>query len=107
MPHHHHHHHRHCTPEVIPEAPWYETNWEPDTQWTPVVHSRTPPNFVTVPFYQSSEDPAPEWASNVVLRHGHKHKSFLRRHAHDTVLRHIYGRNPYMTTVSSGGIHFQ
>lgn len=114
-----------------PVPPWSWTNWEPDTQWCPVVPIRPPLKVVNTPFYTSSEDPAPEWAPNVIIRppicsyptgydryrkHSKRHKhghnqfggcAFLRSHWKDDVPMYVYGRNPFSDTVNSGGSHFQ
>ena len=121
-----------CSDPCEPVPPWSETRWEPDTQWCPVVPIRPPLKKVRVPFYTSSEDPAPEWKPNVILqppvpacvasrdkkhKHGHKPKKgvycgyygngFLRSHWTDNVIGYVYGRNPFSDTVKSGGFHFQ
>lgn len=120
------HHVKKCKlPKCDCIPPWSETRVEPDTQWCPIVPIRSPLKTVKVPFYTSSEDPAPEWAANIIIkpacschvRHGkHSHKcgrnvwggcEFLRSHWHDDILRHVYGRNPFSDTVNSGGCHFQ
>jgi len=106
--------------------PWSETNWEPDTQWCPTVPIKTPLKTVQTPFYTSSEDPAPQWVANVIIKppcdckaighHKSKHShrkncwggcEFLRSHWRDNIERHVYGTNPFSDTVNSGGSHFQ
>jgi hypothetical protein len=103
-----HHHHSRPTPvEDLP--PWSETREEPDAQWVPVTPCVTPLKVVQVPFYTSSEDPAPEWVTNVLLwshRRHHHHHRFLH-HRKDDVPRYVYGRNPYTDTVKTGGSHYQ
>ena len=128
--HHDHHDHRCYGRRIIePVPPWSDTHQEPDAQWTPVIPVNRPLRFVDVPFYCSSEDPAPEWAPNVPIRpfwstdlpmghrhhhhdhdhddHHHHHENFLRSHWKDDVLGYIYGRNPFSNTVNAGGYHFQ
>lgn len=125
-----------CSPSPAPKCkcepvpPWSETNWEPDTQWCPMIPIRKPLKVVQTPFYTSSEDPAPEWAPNIIIRppvcvypvkldkhHKHHDKKrsynpyggceFLRSHWRDDVPMYVYGRNPFSDTVNSGGSHFQ
>lgn len=108
--HHHHHHHHRIPEEPVPPFSW--TSWEPDTQWEKVVPIRKPLKVVQYPFYDSLEDPTPEWAPNVILYDGHRHhhhhkRSFLRKHWTDNIKLHVYGTNPLSDTQNSGGAHFQ
>lgn len=119
-----------CVPKGCCVPPWSETNWMPDAQWCPIVPIRTPLKTVRAPFYTSSEDPAPQWADNIIIKpackcsvsrshHHHDHHKvthekncwggcgFLRTHWHDDIERHVYGTNPFSDTVNSGGSHFQ
>ena len=108
------------TVPVEPVPPLSSTDWEPDTQWTPVIPVQTPVKVVQVPFYNSEEDPAPEWAPNVIIKAGcnqsmnHRSRggrhskrqalcgdncwggcSFLRSHWVDDIDGYIYGTNPF------------
>ena len=108
------HSHHHARIPVEPVTPWSWTECPPDTQWTPVVPITPPLKVVQAPFYTSCEDPAPEWAPNVIIRPAVRHHHnrwggvpFLRTHWHDTIERHVYGTNPFSDTVNSGGSHWQ
>ena len=120
MTRHHSHSHTHkskcARSPVVDIPPWSETREEPDAQWVPVIPCITPLKVIRTPFYTSSEDPAPEWATNVVIKPAvttkHRHTAwgvspFLRTHWKDNIPRYVYGTNPFSDTVNSGGSHYQ
>ena len=104
----HHHHHPKISPFDIPTPPppWSWTNQEPDTQWSPHFPIRPPLKVVRQPFYNSSEDPTPEWAPNLIIQSGHRARHFLL-HRRDKIERYVYGQNPATNTISSYGSHWQ
>jgi hypothetical protein len=81
----HHQHKKECVVQCDAVPPWSEIRVEPDTQWCPEITTNGPIQKINVPFYNSSEDPAPQWVGipiccrkierqKEVHEHKHKHK---------------------------------